>query len=227
MFRRLAKLALAFSLVTASATPALAGFAQPPDAGPASAPRQYRIDVETRHEIERPTPSLSQAARARLRTVLAKRRAKNVKSFATYVARRRYPHNFEQPGALNVWIDQEGRMCAAATMIFASSASMRPLVRQQAELDNFIRLADVSDGALYDWILTSGLTHAEVVAIQEPFMGRRPAPDPNWRIAEDNRLRARYAEVQRQLAADRADSLEAAIDALAYRPDLVAKLIAR
>lgn len=219
MFRRLAKLALIVSLVTATTSPALAGFAQPPPGDPV-----HTIDVESRIAPE--APSLTRAQRARLRGVLAKRRAKNVKSFAAYVSRGLYPHNFVEPGALNVWIDEEGRMCAAATMIFRSSASMRPLVQQQQQLDNFIRLADVTDGALHDWILTSGLTQAEVVAIQEPFMGRPGEPDLRWRIAEDQRLRTRYAEVQRQLARDRDASLEAAIDALATRPDLVAKLIA-
>ena len=123
-----------------------------------------------------------------------------------------------------MWRDREGHLCAAATMISRSGA--RKLVNQVAKTDNFIRLADVTDGALLDWILTSGLTHAEVVAIQEPFMGREEPMRPrDWRTAEDARLRTRYAEVQRMLASDRAASLDAAIDALAARPDLVAKLI--
>ncbi len=57
-------------------------------------------------------------------------------------------------------------------------------------------------------------------------MGREPdVPARDWRTAEDARLRARYAEVQAQLAADRAASLDAAVDALTLRPDLVAALI--
>jgi hypothetical protein len=223
MSRRLAKLALALSLLTSSISPALAGFARPPSAGAPARMTELRVD-----ESEMYVPVISDQARARLRVVLAKRRAKNLRSFAAYVARGSYPHNYVTPDKLNVWIDEDGHMCAAATMIFRSTASARSLVRQVAKDDNYIRLADVTDGPLLDWILTSGLTHDEVVAIQEPFDGpdEPPAKAPvDWKTAEDNRLRARYATVMQQLRGDRDASLEAAIDALAFRPDLVARLI--
>ena len=131
-------------------------------------------------------------------------------------------------GELNVWIDRDGHMCAAATMIFKSGA--RLLVKQVQRDNNNIKLADVTDGPLLDWILTSGLTHDEVVAIQAPMIGQPFRPEPelpveDWRIAEDRRLRARYDEVLAMLANDRDASLDAAIDALAARPDLVAKLV--
>ena len=223
MLRRLAHLVLSVTLLATAATPALArGFAAPP---PSGAP--IPISIEARAEpddVVARAPSLSDAVRARLRTILAARRDRNVRAFASYVSRGRYPHNFETDGSLNVWRDREGHLCAAATMINRSGA--RKLVAQVARTDNFIRLADVTDGPLLDWILTSGLTHAEVVAIQEPFMGEPELPQRDWRRAEDARLRARYAEVQRQLAAGRPTSLDAAIDALTLRPDLVAQLIA-
>lgn len=226
MSRRLAKLALTFSLLAATVSPAFAGFAQAPTAG---APHMIR---PADYEAERPTPRISDQARARLRTLLTKRRAKNVRSFAAYVARGSYPHNFATPDRLNVWIDEEGHMCAAATMIFRSSTSARTLVRDTAKNDNYVRLADVDSGPLLDWILTSGLTHDEVVAIQEPFDGPDPGEDMpprqapvSWRTSEDNRLRARYAQVMAQLKSAPAGSIEAAIDALAFRPDLVARLV--
>lgn len=223
MLRRLATFALSLSLLVTAASPALAaGFAAPPPdtaRAPISleAPRRLELDIEQ-------TPTLNDAMRARLRKVLIDRRDRNVRAFAAYVKRGSFPHNFENDGVLNVWRDREGHLCAAATMISRSGA--KKLVNQVAKADNFIRLADVTEGALLDWILTSGLTHAEVVAIQEPFMGREEPMRPrDWRTAEDARLRARYAEVQRMLASERASSLDAAIDALAARPDLVAKLI--
>lgn len=72
---------------------------------------------------------------------------------------------------------------------------------------------------------------AIAAAGQEPFDGpdgfdgRRQPVD--WKTAEDNRLRARYAEVQQQLASERDASLDATVDALELRPDLVARLIGR
>jgi hypothetical protein len=226
MFRRLSSLALCLSLAatalttTATATTAEArAFAQAPGA---TMPRSIRAD-------EADIPRISAAARARLRKVLASRRAKNVAAFRAYARRGVFPHNYVTSGALNVWTDEDGHLCAAATMIFRSGA--RSLVREVARTDNYVKLGDVTEGPLMDWILTSGLTQAEVAAIQEPFMGGRelpvePAPgSQDWRIAEDARLRARYAEVLAQLAASPATSIDTAIDALAWRPDLVAKLI--
>ncbi len=84
-----------------------------------------------------------------------------------------------------------------------------------------------------DWILTSGLTHAEVIEIQAPMVGMPndrgfEFPEPgteDWRIAEDRRLRAGYEQTLVNLADNRDASLEAAVDALVGRPDLVAKLL--
>lgn len=223
MLRRLATFALSLSLLATAASPVVAaGFAAPP---PATAGAPIQVDaLRIEADLEQ-RPALNDAMRARLRKVLTDRRDRNLRAFAAYVKRGSFPHNFENDGSLNVWRDREGHLCAAATMISRSGA--KKLVNKVAQTDNFIRLADVTEGALLDWILTSGLTHAEVVAIQEPFMGREEPQRPrDWRTAEDARLRARYAAVQRMLANDRAPSLDAAIDALAMRPDLIAKLIA-
>jgi hypothetical protein len=228
MFRRLCRLTLALSLsfgAVASAADARS-FAQPPGGDPIS------VEVEAPHQLRRPTPpAFSEGQRATLKKVLAARRAKNVKAFRTYARRGVYPHNYMNNGSLNIWIDGDGHMCAAATMIWKSGA--KSLVRQTQKENNYIRLADVTDGALMDWILTSGLTHAEVIEIQAPMIGMPNdrgflMPEPgveDWRIAEDKRLRAGYEATLVNLANNRADSLDAAVDALVGRPDLVAKLL--
>jgi hypothetical protein len=54
----------------------------------------------------------------------------------------------------------------------------------------------------------------------EPQPGSR-----DWILAEDARLRARYADILVQLGENPDASIDAAIDALTFRPDLVAKLI--
>jgi hypothetical protein len=235
MFRRLARLSIALSLSfgAIASTADARGFAQAPADGEhvvGGAPLPVQPDDMPVREMRRPTPQLSDAARARLKKVLAAHRAKNVGAFRAYARRGVYPHNYINNGALNVWIDNDGHMCAAATMIFRSGA--KSLVRQTAKDNNYIRLADVTDGPLMDWILTSGLTHAEVIAIQAPMVGmpndrgQEFVPGlQDWRIAEDARLRAGYDETLKQLAANKSDSLDAAIDALIWRPDLVAKLI--
>jgi hypothetical protein len=226
MFRRLASLALSLSLATTAFTASSAdarSFAQAPADQPAEV-----VGVERRMTQPDSTPRISAAARARLRKVLASRRAKNVAAFRAYANRGVFPHNFTISGPLNVWIDEEGRMCAAATMMFKSGA--KSLVRQTGRTNNFVKLGDVTDGALMDWMLTSGLTQSEVAMIQEPFMGRRDPNEPawnsaEWRTAEDARLKARYAEILATLVTSPDASIDAAIDTLASRPDLVAKLL--
>jgi hypothetical protein len=223
MLRRLVVIALtlAVSLSTLSSAAYARGFASPPP----FAPRKLVID-ETRMETR---PILTAPMRAELKAVLSARRAKNVAAFRRYAQRGVYPHNFVVDGPLNVWIDEEGRMCAAATMIFRSGA--KSLVRKVAREDNYIRLGAVAGGPLLDWMLTSGLTQHEIATIQEPFMGRMEPIEPAPAIAktprqlEDERLAARYREVLAMLAAGTDASLDAAIDRLATRPDLIATLI--
>jgi hypothetical protein len=152
-------------------------------------------------------PGMSESQRALVKKILTSRRAKNVKAFQTYARRGVYPHNYINNGSLNIWIDGDGHMCAAATMMWKSGA--KSLVRQTQEDNNFIRLADVTDGPLLDWILTSGLTHAEVIEIQAPMVGAPNRgiefPEPgteDWRIANDRALRAGYEVTLSSLAAN-------------------------
>lgn len=163
--------------------------------------------------------------RAKLKAALATRRADNLLRFRAYQAAGVFPHNFVKDGALNVWLDQEGRLCAAATLI---SAVNPDLAMKVAPVNDFIRLADVKDGELMDWMLTSGFTQEEIVAIQEPFMGRMEPdvePDPR-RLAEDARLTKRYAQVTKQLVKQRAKNLDLAVDRLMANPTLAASLLA-
>jgi len=175
--------------------------------------------------------------RAAVRAKLIANRAKNVASFRAYQKRGVFPSNTYRNGKLNVWIDAAGNMCAAATMI--NDWGLHDLVIRVSEQTNFIRLRDVRQGPLMDWMLMSGLTQAEIVAIQEPgFMVRqqplrepkRPTPAPilvdaDLRKAEDIRLTRRYKEVDAMIAKNAKQSIEAAVDRLMKSPELAWKLI--
>ena len=73
-----------------------------------------------------------------------------------------------------------------------------------------------------DWILTSGLTHHEIVAIQVPPMGSTE----EQRQVEAQRLFSIYTDVERVMRTMEDASLELATDALMKRPDLARKLLA-
>jgi hypothetical protein len=160
--------------------------------------------------------------RAKLRAALAARRAENVQRFLAYRDGRVYPINDTGLGFQHVWLDGLGNLCAAATMI--SHDWGRDATSRVALENNFIALADVREGPLLDWVLTSGLTHHEVVAIQVPgWDGGRVDETP--REQEIERLFALYVDVERQLRSMADASLDDATDALMARPDLARALL--
>ncbi len=159
--------------------------------------------------------------------VLRAARAKNLAAFRAYEAAGVFPSNTYENGALNVWRDRDGHLCAAATIISKSGAT--ELVGRVAEQNNFIKLADVQQGPIEDWILTSGLTQEELVAIQKPFnrVTRVPSPviAPDLRTAETARLKAVYKQVEAQIVNNEAASLDLAAARLLKHPNLAWPLI--
>ncbi len=192
-------------------------FSQPPPG--AGAPADYIVPVAL--------------DRAQIRAKLAATRRLNLQRFRAYQKAGVFPSNTYAKGKLNVWHDEQGHYCAAATIIRASGQIK--LVERVAEQSNFIRLADVEQGPLMDWILTSGLTQDEIAAIQEPFMPVVEEPvmvrpprivDRGMREREDARLRARYRVVDRMIVKNTKASLDAATARLMSHPDLAWKFLA-
>ena len=60
--------------------------------------------------------------------------------------------------------DPSGRLCAMASLIDGSGRG--DLVDEVARTNNHLRLADVHDGPLLDWMLHSGLTQEEIALVQ-------------------------------------------------------------
>ena len=221
-----ARLSLACSLVASLASPVFAHavmraphlterphFAQPPG-------EQAHIDA--------PADEMSPVVldRATVRAALAKARAANLARFRAYQQAGVFPSNTFQGKKLNVWLDEAGHFCAAATIIRASGQT--ELADRVAAQTNFIRLATVKQGPLMDWILTSGLTQQEIAAIQEPFMPVMREPhvvEPDLRQAEDARLRARYRKVDAMIVKHQKKSLDLAVDRLMQHHDLAWKLV--
>lgn len=231
----MSKFLLAASLLfalSASATASDSQFAQPPAA--------ERVASADRATIMPHAPSEVRIAprrvldRASVRAALAKARATNLAAFRAYQRKGVFPSNTYKPGKLNVWLDEDGNFCAAATIILMSGQD--DLVNRVAAQNNFIRLADVKQGPLMSWILTSGLTQDEIAAIQEPFMdvSDRPQLEPSQPIlvdaklrkAEDARLRAKYKRVDRRIVKQTKQSLDLATDRLMKHPAVAWQLLA-
>ena len=209
----LTRLAAMFMSVTLSANVAAAGgFARPPVVTEPAVALPMRPDLVT-------TPS-----REQVREALRARRENNLAAFRAYRMAGVYPHNFVRSGPLNVWMDAEGHLCAAATMI--DKDGKHDLVMDTAKTNNNIRLLDVTTGPLMDWILTSGFTLEEIDRIQMPgFQPDRPVVDDGWRKTEDARLAKGYAATDTFLVKTAKTGLDVAVDRLMQNPLLARKLV--
>jgi hypothetical protein len=216
MFPRLANLVLAISLLSPIASASVPSFVT----APVAADRISAPPADEPIIAPRAAPD-----RAAVYQALAARREHNLTSFRIYRNRGVYPHNMVRPGPLNVWRDPDGHLCAAATILLDDGQS--ELVKHIADIDNNIRLLDVTEGALMDWMLTSGLTVEEIDRIQVP--GFMPEPQPTDYSAEDARLRKDYTATDTALGkkAATAKSLEQATDRLMQHPELAWQLLDR
>jgi hypothetical protein len=190
-----------------------------------------------RAETDKPDPDAIAQERAKIREELVAQRKINLERFHAYRIARVYPHNLYEEGRKNVWKDRDDHLCAVATMM--DKGGEHDLVERTAENDNFVRVADLSSGALVDWVLLSGLTQEEIVMIQQPTEAdirmmeaqeRREKRELARRLRrEDNRLEANYIAIE--LALKQPVMLTASLDLaaarVAARPDLVKALHAR
>ncbi len=158
--------------------------------------------------------------RAALRTKLAERRAATFANFLAYRDARVYPVN-ELPGGgfRHVWVDGTGNLCAAATLI--SKDWGRDAAIRVGKANTEIKLADVKSGPVLEWMLTSGMTRAELVAIQLP--GDTFIIDE--RETELNRMFSIYHDVERQIRSLDATNLDLAVDELMKNPALARQLL--
>jgi hypothetical protein len=175
-------------------------------------------------------PSPRVADRDAVRAKLAANRAANLTRFRAYQQKGVFPSNTYSDDKLNVWRDASGNLCAAATIIAASGQA--DLVARIADQDNFIRLGDVEQGPVMNWILTSGFTQDEIAAIQEPFDGVGEDPrrrvvriDPKKRQSETARLLAKYRDVDAAIVKHQTSSLDQATDRLMKNPALARQLL--
>jgi hypothetical protein len=225
----MSRFAIMFSLIASFSSAAVADRISPPST-PVSSMKFAEPPAS-----DMPVSVSVRLDRATIRAKLAKNRAANLARFRVYQKKGSFPNNTFTDGKLNVWRDQFGNLCAAATIISLSGED--DLVLNVADTNNFIRLADVTQGPLMDWILTSGLTQAEIAAIQEPMMPitNDPVlePDPGqivqvnarMRRIEDRRLTAKYKQVDARIVKSKTKSLDAATDLLLANPDLAMKFL--
>ncbi|HTE46332.1 MAG TPA: hypothetical protein VK636_13855 [Gemmatimonadaceae bacterium] len=216
----MSRLAIAVSLIASLSTAALADRVSEPSFG--SLPTHFAEAPDNYAAVAVPV------SRAAIRAKLAQNRVANLARFRVYQQKGVFPNNTFSDGKLNVWLDDSGNLCAAATIIKLSGNA--DLAMRTADQNNFIKLGDVTQGPLMDWILTSGLTQSEIAAIQEPFrpVVQEPAPQPidaRMRRAENRRLAAKYKQVDASIVKNKNASLDAATDRLLSNRELASKFL--
>ena len=214
-------IAIALALVASLTTTALASRAYVPTTGFARAPELTEMDLPA--GVALPQRFMD---RASIRAKLVEQRAANLARFRAYQKAGVFPVNTVRPGKLNVWIDDEGHICAAATIIKMSG--LDELVQRTGEQTNFIRLANVKQGPLMDWMLTSGFTQEEIAAIQAPFAypgDESDAINEQQRALETARLTKLYKQVTAKLVKNQKASIEIAVSRVMKHPELAWRLL--
>lgn len=153
---------------------------------------------------------------------LAARRAQIIEWLGEYAAAGVYPTN-ESGWPLSVFRDAQGVRCPMAEVIYRSGHG--DLVDAVARENNTVRLADVHDGPLYDWMLGSGLTRDEIAMVQGAMeIGFEQATRETLLLAR-GQVRGRIETAVRALHDNTAHSLEVAAARLpAHRVPAVGKV---
>ncbi|HTR54574.1 MAG TPA: hypothetical protein VMJ10_27975 [Kofleriaceae bacterium] len=95
--------------------------------------------------------------------ILAVRRAQMIQWLHEYDVAGVYPTD-DTGMPLSVFQDARGVRCPMAELMHRSGRD--DLVAMVVHANNALRLAEVHDGPLYDWMTSSGLTHDEIAMVQ-------------------------------------------------------------
>lgn len=163
---------------------------------------------------------------------LAQARKRQIDELRNYLSSDRFPQNHDYPQAsVPYFVDQKGSACAVAYLLIQSGYS--ELVEEIRKTNNHVRIGNVLQGPLIDWILFSGLTQEECALIQPTYRGpdgklRGPGCRLN-RPTEHERLAMHFRSVIAQLERDTPKSLALAFERLQPRieKELVGRVVSR
>jgi hypothetical protein len=164
-------------------------------------------------------PPVAELGRVRLddfRSALASARKANVERIAEYRRRGRFPlYDGRTPDGVArlghrlfrrpVFIDKHGTSCAVAFLMQAAGRAEQ--AEDIAKANVHVKVEDVEDGPLFEWVLRSGLTQEEVALVQPEYAQLR-AEALLAKRRETDRLIRHFGKIERQLA----DNAEIALD---------------
>ena len=152
---------------------------------------------------------------AQWRELLAAERATSIERLTAYAEARNFPVNTTDLGALSQLRDANGTPCAMAYLVEQSGHTA--IIDELSVTANGTKFGTLTEGALYDWTLTSGLTLDETAMVQEPgfFAGDELGMqyEPIVQLEED-RLYSHFSVTTQMLQARTEMSLDLAVEAL-------------
>ena len=149
--------------------------------------------------------------------VLARLRARReiqIRRVVAYARRGLFPRNVDFRGErVPYFVDDRGYACAVAHLMIQDG--LRAEVDRIAAADNHVRVMDVSEGPLVEWVLGSGLLQEEAARVQPGYDFMRPTPPPidlEPGIVERRRIQRHLETVVAELRRDAEASLATAVD---------------
>src|ERR1700722_4223937 len=118
-----------------------------------------------------PAPVVT-SPRVELRAELAAHRQQQIARLHEYALAGMFPVNTTVGPFGHFFRDSAGRLCAVATLVPQDGRD--DLVAEVGRTRSDLGGADVHDGSVYDWMLSSGLTQEELAASQAPAPLVRP-----------------------------------------------------
>ena len=165
--------------------------------------------------------------RASWKKKLAASREQQIERVRAYSRAGKFPRNtLVENKRVPIFVDDKGTPCAVANLMIKDGRQNDVLAIAKA--NNLVRVMDVHDGPLVDWVLHSGLLQEEAALIQPsydwvdrpvpPPPEREPAPAPNVMVGLERddilRIKAHLGSVVKQLVANTDEGLETALDRL-------------
>jgi hypothetical protein len=166
--------------------------------------------------------------RAAIRAEFAAHRQQQLERLEEYAAAGEFPHDYTTAPSLHMFRDDAGRLCAVANLVHRDGRD--DLVSATVRDHNDLAVADVHDGPMLAWMLTSGLTQEELARIQAPAPMVQRAPTRPQLVARTLEvakntvtraiteaqmkatIRGHVAQVEAELVAGKDHSLDIAVD---------------
>src|SRR6185295_9997746 len=115
--------------------------------------------------------------RASWKKQLAASREQQIERVRAYRRAGKFPRNtLVENQRVPIFVDDKGTPCAVANLMIQDGRQNDVLAI--ARTNNLVRVMEVHDGPLVDWLLHSGLLQEEAALIQPSYEWERPEPQP-------------------------------------------------